>query len=101
MHSPAIRRRYPRPPFATPRRFRPGQMICTVPSLDVDGVLLCDHGWIVRCWLNHPLTLPGWSYLVKLHPASQSQWAVNEPEWFHESFLQPLPPPGFPAQMKG
>jgi hypothetical protein len=89
MHSPVLRRRRPRPPF-TPRRFRPGQLVCTKPSLDVDGALLCDHGYVIRCWLNHPLHLPGWSYLVKLHPATQSRWAAAKPEWFPECFLQAL-----------
>ncbi len=89
MHSPVLRRTRPRPPFID-RRFQVGQLVCTVPSLDNDGTLLCDHGRVLRCWLNHPLSAPGWSYLVKLHPRTQSHWAADEAEWFPESYLQAL-----------
>jgi hypothetical protein len=91
MNAPIVcRRRRPRPPFTTPRRFRPGQMVCSVPSLDVDGTLLCDHGVVIRCRWNHPQTLPGWSYLVRLHPATQSHWAAGKTEWYPELLLQAL-----------
>ncbi len=89
MNYPVLRRRLRRQ--LPQRRFKMGQLVCTVPSLDVDGTLICDHGWIVRAQWNHPILVePGWAYAIRFHPATQSGSVGGKVEWLPEFSLQQL-----------